>query len=78
MIGLFEHQPGFVRRDLLRLRKQRIAFLFLPVCREVLGEVDNPAYLPRREFKGSAETRKWLDQEAAALKLIMGELGLAR
>ena len=30
------------------------------------------------EFKGSAETRKWLDQEAAALKLIMGELGLAR
>lgn len=28
------------------------------------------------EFKGSAETRKWLDQEAAALKLIMTELGL--
>ncbi len=28
------------------------------------------------EFKGSAETRKWLDQEAAALKLIMSELGL--
>jgi putative tricarboxylic transport membrane protein len=30
------------------------------------------------EFKGAAETRKWLDQEAAALKLIMAELGLAR
>ena len=30
------------------------------------------------EFKGSADTRKWLDQEAASLKLIMGELGLAR
>ena len=30
------------------------------------------------EFKGAADTRKWLDQEAAALKLIMGELGLAR
>lgn len=28
------------------------------------------------EFKGSAETRKWLDQEAAALKLVMAELGL--
>ncbi|MGH6692608.1 MAG: tripartite tricarboxylate transporter substrate binding protein [Gammaproteobacteria bacterium] len=30
------------------------------------------------EFKGSAETRKWLDDEAAALKLIMTELGLVR
>jgi putative tricarboxylic transport membrane protein len=30
------------------------------------------------EFKGAAETRKWLDQEAAALKLIMAELGLTR
>jgi len=30
------------------------------------------------EFKGSAETRKWLDEEAAALKLIMTELGLVR
>jgi tripartite-type tricarboxylate transporter receptor subunit TctC len=30
------------------------------------------------EFKGAAETRKWLDQEAAALKLIMTELGLVR
>lgn len=30
------------------------------------------------EFKGSADTRKWLDQEAAALKLIMTELGLVR
>ena len=30
------------------------------------------------EFKGSAETRRWLDQEAAALKLIMAELGLVR
>lgn len=28
------------------------------------------------EFKGSAETRKWLDQEAAALRVVMGELGL--
>ena len=30
------------------------------------------------EFKGAAETRKWLDQEAAALKVIMAELGLTR
>ena len=30
------------------------------------------------EFKGAADTRKWLDQEAAALKSIMTELGLAR
>lgn len=30
------------------------------------------------EFKGSAETRKWLDDEAAALKVIMTELGLIR
>lgn len=30
------------------------------------------------EFKGAAETRKWLDQEAAALKTIMTELGLVR
>ena len=28
------------------------------------------------EFKGAADTRKWLDQESAALKTIMGELGL--
>ena len=28
------------------------------------------------EFKGAAETRKWLDEEAAALKVIMNELGL--
>jgi putative tricarboxylic transport membrane protein len=28
------------------------------------------------EFKGSAETRKWLDEESAALKTIMTELGL--
>src|SRR4051812_44721633 len=28
------------------------------------------------EFKGAAETKKWLDQEATALKLVMGELGL--
>jgi len=28
------------------------------------------------EFKGAADTRKWLDQEAAALRTIMGELGL--
>ena len=30
------------------------------------------------EFKGAAETRKWLDEEAAALKVIMTELGLVR
>jgi putative tricarboxylic transport membrane protein len=30
------------------------------------------------EYKGAAETRKWLDQEAAALKLVMSELGLIR
>ena len=30
------------------------------------------------EFKGAAETRKWLDEESAALKLIMTELGLVR
>jgi putative tricarboxylic transport membrane protein len=30
------------------------------------------------EFKGAADTRKWLDQETAALKLIMAELGLVK
>jgi len=30
------------------------------------------------EFKGAAETRKWLDEEAAALKVIMSELGLVQ
>jgi putative tricarboxylic transport membrane protein len=30
------------------------------------------------EFKGANETRKWLDQEAAALKTIMAELGLTK
>ena len=30
------------------------------------------------EFKGSAETRRWLDEEAAALKVIMTELGLVK
>jgi len=30
------------------------------------------------EFKGAAETRKWLDEEAAALKVIMTELGLVQ
>lgn len=30
------------------------------------------------EFKGAAETRKWLDEEAAALKVIMIELGLVK
>jgi len=30
------------------------------------------------EFKGAAETRKWLDDETAALKVIMTELGLVR
>lgn len=30
------------------------------------------------EFKGAAETRKWLDEEAAALKVIMTDLGLVR
>jgi putative tricarboxylic transport membrane protein len=28
------------------------------------------------DYKGAAETRAWLDQEATALKLVMGELGL--
>ena len=28
------------------------------------------------EFKGSADTRKWLDQETVALRTVMGELGL--
>lgn len=30
------------------------------------------------EFKGSAETRKWLDDEAAALRVILTELGLVK
>ena len=30
------------------------------------------------DFKGAAETRKWLDEEAAALKVIMTELGLVQ
>lgn len=30
------------------------------------------------EFKGAAETRKWLDDESAALKTTMGALGLLR
>lgn len=30
------------------------------------------------EFKGAADTRKWLDQESAALKTIMAELGLTK
>lgn len=30
------------------------------------------------EFKGSAETRKWLDDEAAALRAAMSELGLVK
>jgi len=30
------------------------------------------------EFKGAAETRKWMDDEAAALKVILSELGLVR
>ena len=30
------------------------------------------------EFKGSADTRKWLDDETAALKVIMTELGLIK
>jgi len=30
------------------------------------------------EFKGSAETRKWLDDESAALRTIMTELGLIK
>jgi tripartite-type tricarboxylate transporter receptor subunit TctC len=30
------------------------------------------------DFKGAAETRKWLDDEAAALKVIMTELGLVQ
>ena len=30
------------------------------------------------EFKGAAETRKWLDEEFSALKVVMSELGLIR
>jgi len=30
------------------------------------------------EFKGAAETKKWMDNEYAALKVIMAELGLVR
>jgi putative tricarboxylic transport membrane protein len=30
------------------------------------------------EFKGAAETRKWLDDESAALKVIMTDLGLVK
>ena len=30
------------------------------------------------EFKGAAETKKWLDEEFAALKSIMTEIGLVR
>jgi putative tricarboxylic transport membrane protein len=30
------------------------------------------------EFKGAADTRKWLDEEYALLKVAMTELGLAR
>jgi hypothetical protein len=30
------------------------------------------------EFKGAAETRKWLDEEFAALKVVMTALGLVR
>jgi putative tricarboxylic transport membrane protein len=30
------------------------------------------------EFKGAAETKKWLDDEAAALRVVMGELGLVK
>lgn len=30
------------------------------------------------EYKGAAETRKWMDEESAALKVILTELGLAR
>lgn len=30
------------------------------------------------EFKGAAETRKWLEQEASALRVIMAELGLTK
>ena len=30
------------------------------------------------EFKGAAETKKWLDEESAALRVIMGELGLVK
>ncbi len=30
------------------------------------------------EFKGAAETKKWLDEESAALKSTMTELGLVR
>lgn len=30
------------------------------------------------DFKGAVETRKWLDEEAAALKSTMTELGLVK
>ena len=30
------------------------------------------------EFKGAAETRKWLDEEFARLKMVMAELGLVK
>jgi putative tricarboxylic transport membrane protein len=30
------------------------------------------------EFKGAAETKKWLDDEAAALRVVMGDLGLVK
>lgn len=30
------------------------------------------------EYKGAAETRKWMDEEAAALKVIMTDLGLVK
>lgn len=30
------------------------------------------------EFKGAAETKKWLDDESAALRVVMGELGLVK
>jgi putative tricarboxylic transport membrane protein len=30
------------------------------------------------EFKGAAETKKWLDEESVALKTTMGALGLLK
>jgi putative tricarboxylic transport membrane protein len=30
------------------------------------------------EFKGAAETKKWLDEESASLRVVMGELGLVK
>jgi putative tricarboxylic transport membrane protein len=30
------------------------------------------------EFKGAADTRKWMDEESASLKAVLGSLGLVK